>query len=225
MDQPTPALAELHGRWQQLQTQYLKRRGQEEALLQERQGLQAQLTAVQQETDLLTQVQICLQGASEFARDQARKDIEEIVSNALAMIFGSDISFIVRMNELRGRWEADFYVASTYGGSVVVESKPQESRGGGVVDVVSLALRVALLESHRPALPGPLILDEPAKHVSEEFAMNVAEFLRQSCQFFGRQVIMVTHNQHLAEVGDVAYHVAIKNGRSVVSKKPTGTHM
>lgn len=212
-------LASVTERYRELKETYLMRRGVYEGLVAEKAQLEARLAEVRAENDLLTQVQILLQGASEFARDQARKDIEEIVTNALQLIFDADISFHVKLEELRGRWEADFFVASTYGGSVVVESRPQESRGGGVVDVVSLALRVALLESHRPALPGPLLLDEPAKHVSEEFAMSVANFVRQSCEFFGRQVIMVTHNQHLAEAGDAAFHVSIKNGKSIVVGK------
>jgi ABC-type lipoprotein export system ATPase subunit len=36
---------------------------------------------------------------------------------------------------------------------------------------------------------------------------------------FGRQVIMVTHNQHLADAGSTSYEVVINDGRSKVIPK------
>jgi DNA repair exonuclease SbcCD ATPase subunit len=101
---------------------------------------------------------------------------------------------------------------------VQVETAPQDARGGGVVDVISLALRLALLEAFRPPVGGPVILDEPAKHVSEEFAPQVAQFLKSFSQSLGRQVIMVSHNQHLADSADVAYLVEMAQGRSSVRR-------
>ncbi|NLB89398.1 MAG: ATP-binding protein, partial [Syntrophomonadaceae bacterium] len=86
------------------------------------------------------------------------------------------------------------------------------SRGGGIVDIISLALRIALLETSRPALDGPLILDEPAKHVSQDYSHNVAEFLKLVVNTFERQVIMVTHNSYLADSGDKAFEVKIESG-------------
>ncbi|MBC7106618.1 MAG: ATP-binding protein, partial [Firmicutes bacterium] len=109
----------------------------------------------------------------------------------------------------------EFYVASDYGGREVV-NRPQDARGGGVVDVISLALRVALLQTVRPPLPGPLMLDEPGKHVSEEYARSLALFLKSVSEMFGRQIVLVTHNQHLAEVGDRAFVVEMRDGESVV---------
>ena len=63
-----------------------------------------------------------------------------------------------------------------------------------------------------------MILDEPAKHVSEEFSPQVAQFLKSFSQSLGRQVIMVSHNQHLADSADVAYLVEMSRGRSSVRR-------
>ena len=155
---------------------------------------------------------------SEHAREQARQTIESMVTRALQYVFGADLEFKIRIEESRGRPEAEFYVASTYGGEDVVENRPQDARGGGVVDVISLALRLVLLQSTRPLLEGPLLLDEPAKHVSDEFAFNVAEFLRELAQVFDRQVIMVTHNHQLAGVADNAFRVEMGEGKSRVNQ-------
>jgi len=82
--------------------------------------------------------------------------------------------------------------------------------------VISLALRAALLHANKPKLDGPIILDEPAKHVSDEYSRQVAEFLKQLSTAFGRQIIMVTHNQHLANTGDTSYIVEMRSGKSYV---------
>ncbi|MCR3957007.1 MAG: ATPase, partial [Gudongella sp.] len=90
--------------------------------------------------------------------------------------------------------------------------------GGGVVDIVSLALRISFMQTHKPSIEGPLILDEPAKHVSEEYIYNVGDFVRQSSSMFNRQIIMVTHNSHLAALSEDAYRVELKGTESSVSR-------
>ena len=101
---------------------------------------------------------------------------------------------------------------------ILIKTKPELSRGGGVVDIVSLALRIAILQTHKPKIQGPLILDEPAKHVSDEYIFNVADFLKQTSELFNRQIIMVTHNNHLAAIGNNSYRVDIKDSQSTVIK-------
>lgn len=196
---------------------YNRRLGEQEAILRKKRQIEEKVNAKRAEIDKLQQVKILLQESSAFAREQARRQIETMVTNALQFIFGGqDMEFRVQIDEVRGRAEGEFLVVSTYGGEIPVQTRPQDARGGGVVDVISLALRAALLHANRPALDGPIILDEPAKHVSEEYSRQVAEFLKQLSTAFGRQIIMVTHNQHLANTGDTSYIVEMRNGKSYV---------
>lgn len=195
------ALAARRGRWEQLREELASRR--------------EQLTARQRERELYAQVAALLRIAAEKAREDARQQVEMLVSDALQYVFGPHLEFRIVTQEVRGRPEAEFYVVSSYGAHRV-QTRPQDARGGGVVDVVSLALRTALLLLARPPLAGPLVLDEPAKHVSEEYIANVATLLRHVSSHFGRQVIMITHNQHLAQVGDQAYLVEMEEGVSRV---------
>ena len=87
-----------------------------------------------------------------------------------------------------------------------------------MVDVVSLALRVAMLLSYNnPPLAGPLVLDEPAKHVSGEYIKNVTNFLKEVNQISKRQIIVITHQQHLSEVADKAFQVELDGKASNVT--------
>ncbi len=175
------------------------------------------LKKIEAELDLLSKVSILFQKTSEFAREQAKSQIESLVTKCLQYIFESDIEFLVEIEEQRGKANAEFYVINKIE-DILVKTKPELSRGGGVVDIVSLALRIAFLQTHKPKIQGPLILDEPAKHVSDEFIFNVADFLKQTSELFNRQIIMVTHNHHLAAIGSNAYRVDIKGSESIVTR-------
>jgi DNA repair exonuclease SbcCD ATPase subunit len=200
-----------------LRDHYNRRRGEYEAVLRKKSLLEQRLEEKKRDIDKLQQVKILLQESAVFAREQARRQIETMVTNALQFIFGDrDMEFRVTIDEVRGRAEGEFLVVSRYGGEIPVETRPQDARGGGVVDVISLALRAALLHANKPRLDGPIILDEPAKHVSDEYSRQVAEFLKQLSTAFGRQIIMVTHNQHLANTGDCSYIVEMRSGKSYV---------
>src|SRR5205085_2335643 len=110
-----------------------------------------------------------------------------------------------------------FYVTSEYNGESV-RTKPEDARGGGVIDIISIALRVALLQIHnQPNIRGPIILDEPGKHVSSDYTIKLAEFLKQINQTFDRQIIISTHQQDLANIADTMIKVDLKGGKSVVS--------
>ncbi|HLN63585.1 MAG TPA: ATPase [Symbiobacteriaceae bacterium] len=194
-----------------------ERKGQQKRLQLDRDACAAQLEEFLEKGLVFEQVVVLLQQTSEHARKQAREQIEMLVTNTLRSVFGGEYAFRIELTERAGRPEAEFYVVSTYNGEQL-ETRPQDSRGGGVVDVVSLGLRIAMLETYRPRLEGALILDEPAKHVSEEYIAPVATFLKMLSDYFDRQIIMVTHNPHLAETAEVAYSVMLKDGQSVVTR-------
>lgn len=168
--------------------------------------------AAAQTIDLNDKVQRLLQLTSEFARQQAKSRIEEIVTSALSVVFGKDYKFQLSLEIRANRPEVDYWLESE---SVVTQLKPPDyDRGGGVADVVSLALRLAVAELSD--VRGPILLDEVGKHVSSEFAPNVAYFLKEYSQKFSRQMILITHNEALAEIGDISIGVSQIAGKSMV---------
>jgi DNA repair exonuclease SbcCD ATPase subunit len=84
---------------------------------------------------------------------------------------------------------------------------PLGSRGGGVVDIVSLALRIVILELYTPRIDGPLMLDEPTKQLSKEFSDRAAELLRAISERTGRQIILVTHDPVLAKEAEMRFQL------------------
>jgi DNA repair ATPase RecN len=152
---------------------------------------------------------------SESQREQIRRRIEQTVTAALQTVFGDHLRFCVSLGTMGGQPVAEFAVTTLYG-DLELTTSVEDSRGGGVVDVVSLALRLAVLELYRPKIGGALVLDEPGRHVSAEYALNLARFLKGYSQETGRQVLMVTHQTALAHIADKSFWVALRSGTSEV---------
>lgn len=208
----------IKGRHEEAKIHFYNQKGKREQLLEQKSGLEKSLQKALDNIDILEKVKVLLQKVSEFAREQSRIQIEALVTNCLQYIFDASLEFKIEINEVRGRPEAEFYVISKYGGTEI-KTKPQDARGGGVIDIISLAIRIAMLECSNLDNKGPIILDEPAKHVSDDYINQVAEFLKQVTQMFSRQVIMVTHNRHLSEMADKWYRIEMNDGVSVVTKE------
>ncbi|WP_019132419.1 hypothetical protein [Peptoniphilus obesi] len=137
-----------------------------------------------------------------------------LVTKCLQTILETDIEFVVEITEKREIPQAQFYVISNYNG-YSVKTEPELARGGGIVDIISIALRIAFISiNKRPSLEGPLIFDEPGKHVSDDYIFNLGEFLKNSSRYFKRQILMVTHNKHLSEICDKSYTIYNRNGVS-----------
>ena len=73
-----------------------------------------------------------------------------------------------------------------------------DCRGGGTCDVVSLALRLVLLEISK--MPGFLFLDEPEKHLdSPETLKKMIEFIKEMQKDTKRQIFWITHKEEVVQ--------------------------
>jgi DNA repair exonuclease SbcCD ATPase subunit len=198
-----------------MRSHYNNALGQKQLLELQLQDNQNNLGQTRQNLATWEQVQVLFTKVSEYAREQLKTRIEETVTAALTAVFGEGYTFRINMRQLGNQPAAEWQVVSQYGDEEVAAS-PEDARGGGITDVVSLALRLAMLEILKPRPEGPVLFDEPAKMVSAEYAGNLAYFLKQYAEKTGRQVMLVTHNPQLAEAADKSYLVTQKDGVSDV---------
>ena len=206
-------LALLENRAAKLRKDLEQAKGKRDLLIQQKDDKEAELKAVEQNISTWEQVQLLLSKSSEFAREQLKQKIEETVTAALRSVFEDPgISFNIDLTQ-GAKPAANWQVVSSYK-DFEVAANPEDSRGGGLVDIVSLALRLALLELARPKHEGPVILDEPGKMISREYLPNVAAFLSKYGEKTGRQIVMVTHHGILADAADVAWFVTQQLGVS-----------
>lgn len=218
MSVSTLSLARYETALSTMRSRYEQGRGQLALLKEQREEKEAALSNVRANIDLWRNVSALLTKVSDYARRQLVERIEETVTAALQTVLADNsLRFEVEIGERNKTATAEWRVVSRYG-DVEVSNNPEDARGGGIVDIVSLALRLALLELSRPRPEGPVILDEPAKMVSAEYAENLAFFLKSYAQRTGRQFVVVTHNETLAASGDVSYRVTQTDGVSEVTR-------
>lgn len=199
-----------------MKARYERDCGAVQLLHDQRRKKEADLTRARADLETWRQVQVLFGKVSEYARAQLKTRIEETVTAALQAVFGDEgLSFRINLGTKNSQPAAEWEVVSRYG-TAEVANNPEDARGGGITDVVSLALRLALLELSRPRLDGPVILDEPGKMVSAEYAGNLAYFLKTYAQKTTRQIVLVTHNETLANTADRVFRVTQQRGTSEV---------
>lgn len=136
---------------------------------------------------------------SEVTQIQVKTGMEKIVTYALQYIFGEDYKFKITFDKRGNLTECNFSFISPLGVEI---TDPLEALGGGIMDVASLALRIALLELHKPKNTSFIALDEPTRNVSAQFIPKCGLFFKEINRKIGRQIIVVTHQEALMESAD-----------------------
>lgn len=205
-------LEQLKKRVDAARSECARMRWQLERLEEEKAQREARGAELEREAETLEKVCEVFRAASESARERARRKVEAAVTDALQAVFGPGIRFKAAVGDRGGRPYAEFTVESKYGGART-ETPILEARGGGVVDVASLALRTLAAVITSPG-KAPIVLDEPGKHLSEGYSAAFGELLKSISRETGRQFIVVTHDPRLAEMADRVYRVEQVNGVS-----------
>jgi DNA repair exonuclease SbcCD ATPase subunit len=138
-----------------------------------------------------------LQAVAQSVQQTVHDKVAGVVSTCLSAVFDEPYEFHINFVQKRGRTEAELVFVRDG-----VEVDPMTASGGGVVDVVSFALRLACLMLTRPAPRKLIVLDEPFKFVSAEYRDRIREMLLGLAGQMGVQFIMVTHVREL-ECGKV----------------------
>jgi DNA repair exonuclease SbcCD ATPase subunit len=146
-------------------------------------------------------------------RGAMKHKIEEVVSEALRLIYGMDykveMTYAVKNNRSSLSIEM---VRKTPAGDVRREIG---GFGGGVADTISVPMRLmVLLGSKQTARI--VVLDECYKHMDVERVELVAEFLKTLADKLKMQILMCTHHEVIRESADKAFMVSEKDGKSSV---------
>ena len=209
-------ISSLKDKYENLREKYISDKTLYDRLNLEIEEINKEIKANEKDIDLLSKVDILFRETSNYAREQIKTSIEDTVTAFLNTIFNDNISLEIELISDQSSPVAHFYVVTELEDRII-RVNPVDSRGGGIVDIVSLALRFAVLDIYEGGLEGPIILDEPAKHVSYQYIDNVGKLLHQVSEIKGKQVIMITHNNYLAESGDIIYGISQVDGESSIS--------
>lgn len=121
-------------------------------------------------------------------------EFEKIVNSALHSVFGEGFSFELEFGRRGDIPELEFQIKEPkFSGAF----DPLDTSAGGVIDITAMILRVTLVEMFKPRAEGPLLLDEPFKHLSKKYLPSASLFLEKLKSKINRQIIMVSHSDEL----------------------------
>jgi chromosome segregation ATPase len=178
--------------------------------------LQAEVTALSAEVERYTRAAAILNKIGEEQQASAQEQIETLVTKGLSTIFGEGTSFHLVSTERARRQEVDLVIRSRRG-DIDIETGVLDSDGGGLAAIVGALLRIVILLLSRDRQQPVLILDEPFVHLSENHHAVFARFLREIADKAGVQIIMVTHQEKLAEHADKVYRFVLTDGATRVT--------
>jgi DNA repair exonuclease SbcCD ATPase subunit len=151
--------------------------------------------------DNLLKAREIVTAVSKKMHQQLEARITNIVSLALSAVFPDPYEFQLRFVERRNQTEADFLLLKDGEVSNIIDSV-----GGGVLDVVAFALRVAALSLVKGQRL--IVLDEPFKHLSPGLQPKASEMMRQLSENLGVQFIMVSHADNIIDSADRTFVVS-----------------
>ena len=137
--------------------------------------------------------------------------IESLVTVALQSVYGSDIRFVVKLDDAM-----NCSLLIQEGESEELYS-PKDEEGGGVLDICSLALRVVMWSIQKPATRNFMFLDEPMKAIGKGLLLeNAMAMIRNINKKLGIQFLINTHVPEIAGLADKTFNIEKKNGVSKV---------
>ena len=187
-------------------------KGQKHQVEKDIDGFNVQLKNLKKDLINTEQAQIILQTVAKQTQQELEYHISELVTLALESVFDDPYKFKLEFVEKRGKTEAEIWFSKN--GNLI---DPLTASGGGVVDIASMALRIALWNLSKPKSRNTIILDEPCRFVSKDYIPKVAELFSLLSKKLKLQFIIVTHITELIESADKVFEVSINSkGVSVV---------
>ena len=188
---------------EKLNTLKVKKQSNEELLKSRKQRLEEIKTETE---EVLKSISVCQSVATEVQKQLSVK-IDTIVNLALATCFGDEYTFKLNYIPARGKTEVEFLLLQNG-----KEIDPKEQNGGGLVDVLCFALRVAVFNiSHTDNV---MVYDEPMKFLSKGFREKASELVHTLSERINIQFIEVTHITEMMENSDKQFVIKKINGVS-----------
>lgn len=183
--------------------------GKRDALVSRLSASRTRKQELEERKESIDELVLAVQKAARDTQDQLRVRIEDVVQSSLDAVFPGSYTFRTEFVARRGRTELDMWLDKDG-----TRMDPLDSNGGGVVDVLSLALRVCCLTMSRNARV--LLLDEPFKFIRGRARQRLGDMLSRLSRKLGIQVIMVADVSDTGIIPDRQFRVSLDRSRHSV---------
>jgi DNA repair exonuclease SbcCD ATPase subunit len=164
--------------------------------------------------DDLTTARWILSEASRVTQMQFKSFVESLVTLAIQTVFPEEgYKFLVEFGLKANRSEINLLVQQGDKDPYY----PEEEQGGGLLDIISFALRIVLYELEKPISRNVLLLDEPFRFCGALTPLAI-QMMKEISTRLNIQMIIVTHDSRLSDLADRVWQVnRIKGGESIIN--------
>lgn len=144
-----------------------------------------------------------------------KEKVETLVTMAIRSVFDRPFQFLLEFERKRNKMECRPEIKELVDGKYRTFD-PAEDMGGGIVDIISFALRVVLWSLEKPRSRSVIVLDEPMKNLGKLVTL-AGQVLKEISHRLNFQLIIITHEDALIEVADRAYYIKHDGNKSVAT--------
>lgn len=192
-------MEELFAKIERYNEHYIEKEKEVKILTSQKEEKMNEVELIDKELINITTEKVLLENSSLKALNLSKDIMEEVSTSSLRAVFDDDREVIINLGTKSGQRTAELLMLQDGD-----DTDPAKEEGGGVADIVSVTSFLALgdlLEENY----APLFLDEPNKFLSKEYSEKMALYLKDIIEYTGKQMFLVTHDEHLKTVGDISF--------------------
>lgn len=197
-------------RFNKLKKQYEKEKERKQYFLEQESEYKKIIKDLEEEESINLLKKELLEQASERAREDGMNLLADTATNAVQAILGDD-TFVAMESSIRnGVPNVDVVVKREKNG-IEVTTDPTQGEGGGVADIVAMAMyfSLGLLVGHDNE--APFFMDEPTKFLSKGYSTQAAAFINEMVDYTGKQTFLVTHDEVISASGDKVFQTVLND--------------
>ncbi len=164
------------------------------------------LKTARSEVEILEQVTTLIQGLEASWNKNFQKSLSRIISRGLTLVFEETMELRITTKVRADVTTVDFTIVQGEGKDAI-ETPILGAKGGTVIALVNVLIRALLILSARPPLRRYMQLDEPFGLADDSYIPAMGTILRGLCDKLGFQIVVVSHEEALVDICDVAYEV------------------
>lgn len=204
----------------ELEQSILISKGRRDTLVEVLKGKEEELASINKTVDALEESIQFLTKTAKKARDNTIKNIESLSTMSVQSVYVEPIEINLQYRDKSKADSSDklnLQLVRRTPDAVIVTGLMDEV-GGGMIETVSFALRIASIKWLN--YKGPIILDEAYKSVSNDEKLdNIALLLKELKSTVGNQIIFATHKQDVfGEIASKEFVVTYVNAVSEVTE-------
>lgn len=193
---------------QQIQAFVQERKLQKQVLQKQLDNQSSNKHALQNRYDDLVEARRIISEAARSTQLQFQGFVESLVTMAIQTVFPEQqYRFVMEFDLKANRSEINLLVQQ----GEKEPYRPEDEQGGGLLDVLSFALRVVMWSLEKPRSRPVFVMDEPFRYCGKLTSL-AGNMMKEISQKLGIQIIMVTHEDSLSEIADKSWLVKREKG-------------